>query len=76
MNWSEERIQETIRFFKPDAEKLGQDFIREDAIESLNNVVALFELLIEIDQRLRKEEMPKLIMVIRQLQTKKKNWDC
>ena len=58
IEWSEERIEETIRLFRPDAERLGQDFTREDAIESLNNMVALFECLIEIDQRLRKEEMP------------------
>lgn len=51
--WSEERIEETIRLYKPDAERLGQDFTREDAIESLNNVAALIDCLIRVDRRLR-----------------------
>lgn len=56
-SWSDEMIEQTIVASRPGAEKLGQDFTREDAVESLNNVVALFDLLIEIDQRLRKKEV-------------------
>jgi len=69
--WSNEMVEETIRVFKPDADRLGQKFTREDAIESLNNMVALFEFLIEMDRDQRKKEMPKLIKVIKQLQVKK-----
>jgi len=57
--WSEDMIEETIRVFKPDADRLGQEFTRGDAIESLNNMVAFAECLIEMDRDLRKKEMPK-----------------
>ena len=69
--WSDEMIEETIGVFKPDAKRLGQEFTREDAIESLNNIVAFVECLIEMDRNLRKKEMPKLIEVIKQLQINK-----
>ncbi len=71
MEWSEERIEETIKLFKPDAERLGQDFTKEDAIESLNNMVALFELLIEIDRNIKKKEIPKLIDILRKFEMQK-----
>lgn len=35
-------------------------------------MVALFECLVDVDRRLRKEEMPKLVNAIRQLQIKKR----
>lgn len=52
--WSDELIEKTIALFRPRAEALGRDFSREDAIESINNVVALFEFLIELDRRQKK----------------------
>jgi len=69
--WSNEMVEETIRVFKPDADRLGQEFTREDAVESLNNIVAFAECLIDMDRDLRKKEMPKLIEVIKQLHVKK-----
>ena len=73
--WSNELIEETIRVFKPNADRLGEEFTREDAVESINNMVALFDLLIEIDRRLIKEEMPKLLRVIKALQIKKNKYE-
>ena len=58
MNWSDKRIEETIKLFKPYADKAGEDFTGEGAVESLNNMVAFFDLLIETDKKygLVKEE--------------------
>lgn len=44
-------IENTIKTFKPYADRAGENFTREDAVESLNNMVALFEILIEVDKK-------------------------
>jgi hypothetical protein len=69
--WSDEMIEKTIKVFKPYADRIGEDFTREDAVESINNMVALFELLIEVDREQRKIEIPRLINIIKQIQIKK-----
>jgi len=51
--------------------QLPQYRTREDAVESLNNMVAFAECLIEMDRDQRKKEIPKLVKVIKQLQVKK-----
>jgi len=66
--WSEEMIQKTIRALKPYADEAGEDFTRDDAVESMDNMMALFEVLVELDQKQRKEEIPRLIGAIKQLQ--------
>jgi len=45
-DWSDEMIQKTKDHFR---EHYGAEFSTEDAIESLNNIVNLFELLMEWD---------------------------
>ncbi len=69
--WSDELIEDTIKVFKPYADKIGESFTREDAVESMNNMVALFEILIEFDREQKKIEMPILINTIKQIQIKK-----
>ena len=66
--WSDERIDEAIQVLKPYADEAGEPFTREDAIESMNNLVAFMEVLIEADRDLRKKEMPKFISVSKQVQ--------
>jgi hypothetical protein len=73
MKWSDEYIEKTIKLFKPYADAAGEDFTREDAVESINNMVALFDLLIEMDRAHRREEMTKVIKVIKQLQISRAN---
>ena len=48
--WSDKVIEDTIKVFKPYADAAGEDFTRDDAIESLNNLIAFFEYLIKIDR--------------------------
>lgn len=51
MNWSDKMIEDTIKVFKPYATRAGEDFTKEDAVESLNNMVAFFDLLIGVDKK-------------------------
>jgi len=71
MEWSEEFIEKIIKTFKPCAQAKGEDFTRDDAIESIENMVAFAELLIEIDRNHRRTEMPRLISVLKQIQSMK-----
>ena len=47
--WSEALIQRTIKEWQPNADKTtGEKLTREDAIEILNNVTELFDILYEM----------------------------
>lgn len=73
MKWSEAQIEETIKTFKPYADQAGESFTREDAIESLNNITAFCEYLMELDRELCRREMPSLISVLSQIRFQKIN---
>lgn len=51
MNWSDKMIEETVKTFKPYADRVGENFTKDDAVESLNNMVSFFDLLIEVDKK-------------------------
>ena len=56
--WSENLIERTIKEWQPYVDKsTGEILTRDDAIEILNNVTALFEFLYELDQKYKKTEL-------------------
>lgn len=63
MVWSKERIQETIDLFGPRYEEMGETITEKDAIEILDNVTQLAELLVDMYLKERKELRRKAMAV-------------
>jgi len=63
MIWSKERIQETLDLFGPKYEQMGETLSEQDAIEILDNMTQLANLLIELDIKQRKELRKKARLV-------------
>ena len=53
MEVTDKQIEEYQKIHKKEH---GKDISREDAIESINNLVGFFSLLLNIDRRLKKEK--------------------
>lgn len=51
MTYSKELIQDTLDFWGPKYAERGEILTEQDAIEILDNVIGLFDLLAEIDRK-------------------------